>query len=567
MSVLDRLLTNDAKRAFSKLVVSQLGKFTAAAGQSQTERQRSETRWRGASQVLRSLATWLPILGSGRTDLPKYERDRMAARSYDAYRNHMIARAAITRARTCVVGTGLMMFPSPDAKTLGITEQEAEDLSAEIAAEWHLYYDNPSEVDLEATLDGAGLQALAFVTSLLSGDAWALTPFKERPGGIYGLKIQLVDPARVCNLSNQPDTQVLQDGVEITLDGEPVAIHVRSRHPDDRISGVADEWVRREIFSHTGERRILQVWSDKDRIGATRGPPYLAPILEPLQTLEQYSRAELMAAVISSMFTVFIEKELKEVDERGNPVAFIQGQPSRNETATTGLALAPAAVLDLAPGEKATFANPSRPNANYDPFFTAIVTQIGAALEQPIDELLLRYNSSYSAARAAMLQAWRFYTSRRWTLVQQFCQPHYCLWFQEAVARGRIKATNFSDPTRRAAYTQAIWIGPARGAMDEKQEAEAAKTRIDAGVSNETIETLQLMGEPWTRVYQQRLREIKRRKADGAELGPAPGQAAQPGQKPQGPNQGAKPPTVPANAPPADQQQTQDPPSAEDVTP
>lgn len=526
MSVVDKLLTGRAKRAFSNLVAKELSKFEAS--QTAVDRQRSETRWRGASQFLRSLASWMPTLGSGRTDLPRHERERMAARSYDAYRNHMVARAAITRCRTSVVGTGLMMVPSVDAATLGMSEEAAEELNARIAAEWHLYYDNPNEVDIEATLDGSGHQSLAFVTALLAGDVWALTPFKERVGGIYGLKIQLIDPARVSNPNNMPDTQTLQDGVEITLDGEPVAIHIRNRHPDDRIAGVLDSWVRRRIFADTGERRVLQIWNDKDRIGATRGAPYLAPILEPLQTLEQYSRAELLAAVVSAMFTIFVKKEQQTVDERGDPIPVIQGNTAASE-ASTGISLAPAAVIDLAPGEDIAQANPARPNANYDPFFLAMVTQIGAALELPIDELLLRYNSSYSAARAAMLQAWRFYTMRRWWLVQQFCQPHYALWFQEAVARGRIPATNFSDPIRRAAYTQAIWVGPARGAMDETQEATAAGKRIDIGVSNETIETMQLMGEPWLGVYQQRLRELKRRRADGTQLAPAPGQAAPPG--------------------------------------
>ena len=91
---------------------------------------------------------------------------------------------------------------------------------------------------------------------------------------------------------------------------------------------------------------------------------------------------------------------------------------------------------------------------------------MAAALELPIDELLLRYNASYSAARAAMLQAWRFFMMRRWQLVQQLCTPIYRLWFDEAVARGRIPAVDYADPIRRAAYTNALWVGPARGSMD-----------------------------------------------------------------------------------------------------
>lgn len=522
-------------------VLNDLQQKQIQASASDMRPQRSETRWRGASTILRSLASWVPILGSGRSDTPKRERDRLAARAYDAYRNHMIARAAITRMRTSIVGTGLICNPNVDAQALGITDDQADELNAAIASEWTMYYDNPREVDLESTMDGSGLQSLALISALLPGDCWALTPYKEREGCVYGLKVQLIDGARVSNPNDGPDTSTLQDGVELSADGEPMAIHVRSRHPDDKTyTGTPETWARRSIWgTESGIRRIFQVWADRDRIGTTRGVSFLAPIVEPLQTLEQYSRAELMAAVISAMFTVFIKKTAELTDDKGNPLAPIQGQtvnPSKGEA--VGMNLGYGAVLDMGIGEEAQFANPTRPNSNYDPFFMSVVGQIGAALEIPRDVLLMQYNTSYSAARAAMLEGWRMFQMRRWWLVQQFCQPHYQLWFDELVARGRIPGiTNYADPKRRAAYTQAVWIGPARGSMDEGQEANAAKTRIESGLSNESIEVPQMTGESWLTVYRQRLRERRRRERDGMVLGPSPGQAAAPGSSGQNPAQ------------------------------
>lgn len=538
--------------AINQLRMSELAQLQAS---STIERQRSETFHRGASQTLRSMASWTPRLGSGRNDTPKAERDRLAARSYDAWRNHNVARAITGRFRTNVVGTGLQYHSAVDADVLGISEDQAHELNTIINAEFGLYYNNPMEVDIEATLDGPGLQALGFLSAMLGGDCFALTPFKERPGCIYGTKIQLIDGARVCNQNDLPDTPTLQDGVEITRDGEPIAIHIRRRHPGERITMAAidaDQWDRREIFGlETGQRRIFQLWQDKDRIGTTRGVPLLAPILEPLQQLEQYTRAELMAAVVSAMFTVFIKKEVNQTDARGEPIPIVYGNTAKGEAA--GLALGFGAVMDMAPGETAEFADPSRPSSKFDPFFLAMVKCMSAALELPVDEVLLAYTDSYSAARAAMLQAWRVYEMRRWWLVQQFCQPHFALWFDEAVARGRISVTDYADPRRRAAYQTGIWQGPARGAMDETQEANASKMRIDAGISNETIEASRSMGEPWINIYRQRLRELKRRKADGAELGPAPGQAAGPGTDPAAdPNDRRKPPPG-TREPPADE--------------
>ena len=224
-----------------------------------------------------------------------------------------------------------------------------------------------------------------------------------------------------------------------------------------------------------------------------------------------------MAAVVSAMFTVFIEKSGEFDDEKMNLASLVNGGEGASTDDDDGgdIQLGEGAIIDLGRGEKATTVNPGRPNAQFDPFFMAVVKEIGAALELPAEEILLFYSSSYSAARAAMLQAWRFYSLRRWWLTCDFCQPSRELIIDEAVARGLIDLPGYADPLKRKAYCQALWIGPARGAIDELKEANAAGKRIEIGVSNETLETAAMTGEPWQQVYRQRAREIDQRRQDG----------------------------------------------------
>ena len=47
------------------------------------------------------------------------------------------------------------------------------------------------------------------------------------------------------------------------------------------------------------------------------------------------------------------------------------------------------------------------------------------------------------------------------------------------------------------------------------KEANAAGKRIDIGISNETLETAAMTGEPWQQVYRQRVREVTQRRKDG----------------------------------------------------
>lgn len=514
----ERGLKRDIARAQSTVV---------SAASSLTSGNRSETPHRGASRVLRSLASWVPGLKTPWNDLPRTDRRTMVARSYDAYRNHMIARAAITRPRTNIVGTGLIPHAAVDADVLRISEDEADELNLIINSEWATWADNPAECDVEATLDFAGNTSLALLSSMLSGDCFALTPYVQRPMGLWELKVQLVDASRVSNPMEAPDTPNLIDGVEMDNLGFPYRYWIRRRHPSDTLDPMgAMHWDPVDVFGRReGRRRVMHVWNDKDRIGMVRGAPFLGPILEPLQQLESYGRAELMAAVVSSLFTVFLKKERESTSELGAPMsAFTGEEEGDDDDQPSSLEMGPANILDLEPGTEPVFANPARPSAKFDPFFMAVVRQMGAALEMPGEELLLIYNESYSAARAAMLQAYRFYTMRRWWLVQQFCAPIRLLWFDEAVARGRIPVKGYADPKRRAAYAHALWVGPARGAMDELKEAQAAEKRIQIGVSNETIETAAMTGEDWRDVQRTRARELKRRKAegmDGAEPAPA----------------------------------------------
>lgn len=478
----------------------EMGRVTASETQ--------ETRWRGASRVLRSMVSWLPGIGSAAADLPAQEQRTLRARSRDAMRNQPIGRAALMRCRTNIVGTGLMCRPNVDAQALGIDEAEAERLNGLLRGAFDRWAEDPVECDWEATLDFYGLQALSLLSAMASGDCFVITPQQKRMGGVTELKLQLVEADRVSNPNGESNRRDRHDGIELR-DGVPIGCWIRSTHPGDATSVELPKWTYYAYFGETtGRRRVLHVWNDKERPEQVRGAPYLAPILEPLKQLERYGGAELMAAVVSAMLTVFIERD-KDLAENGDV------PPLGEADAAGNIQLGNAAVVDLLPGERANLANPTRPNANFDPFFIAWAKQCGAALELPADELLLQYNDSYAAARAAMLQAYRFYTMRRWGHVQQFCQPVYALAIDEEVAAGRIALPGYGDPVRRRAYLRSIWIGPSKGAMDELKEAQAAGKRIEIGVSNEAMETAAMMGEDWNAVYRQRRHEIETRRKDG----------------------------------------------------
>ena len=102
-------------------------------------------------------------------------------------------------------------------------------------------------------------------------------------------------------------------------------------------------------------------------------------------------------------------------------------------------------VIHLAENEDIKFGNPSMPVTGFDAFVKSFCQQIGASVGIPYEVLLKEFNSSYSASRAALLEAWEEFKMRRSWFVADFCQPVYEVWLAESVARGRLKAPGFFD--------------------------------------------------------------------------------------------------------------------------
>ena len=103
---------------------------------------------------------------------------------------------------------------------------------------------------------------------------------------------------------------------------------------------------------------------------------------------------------------------------------------------------------------------------------TAIVRQIGIALEIPFEVLTKHFTASFSASRAALEMAWQFFSKRRFWLANRFCQPTYEWVIAEAVASGLLPAPGFFDnPLIRRAYLGAEWVGPARISLDPMKDA------------------------------------------------------------------------------------------------
>lgn len=468
----------------------------------------------GGSRSRRSLSTFTPHGDSADAALLP-DLDILRARSRDLCRNSPLAGGAVSTVVTSVVGPGLTLKSSIYRDYLGLTDKEADAWEAEAERLWCAWSES-SECDATRTQTFAELQELVFRATLESGDVFTLLPYIERHGSPFGLKIKVIEADRISNKGGAMDTPKQAGGVELDEHGAPKAYHILRGHPGD-LNRISREWDVVPAFgASTGRRNVLHHFNRR-RPGQTRGIPYLAPVIESLKQISDYTEAELMAAVVSGMFTVFIKTE----DGDANLGVMAPSSETGGSASDEDYKLANGAIVGLARGESIETANPGRPNAAFDPFVTSILRQIGVGLEIPYELLIKHFQSSYTAARAAMMEAWRAFKMRRAWLVGSFNQPVYEAFLYEMVARGALPAPGFlDDPLVRHAYCGALWNGRPMGHMQPLQEANAIAARIEAGISNREIETAEYSGNDWEDVHQQAAKEQKMREADG--LNPAP---------------------------------------------
>ena len=490
--------------------------------------------------------------GSAHEDID-FHNFTMRQRARMLYMAAPMATSAIKTNRTNVIGVGLRLKSRIDREVLRLTPDQAEKWQKDTEREFSLWASDKRACDATGMNNFYGLQQLALVSWLLSGDCIGIVK-QRKPTRLlpYSLRVHLIEADRIATPTgsglgtsllyttgkNADNGNTIYDGVEVDKDGMVVAYHIRSTYPFELGAPLRTEWARVLAYQeHTGLPNVLHV-IDTERPDQYRGVSYLAQVIEPLLQLRRYTESELMAAVIESFFTAFIKTDAPTEDMPFNEVNEDAEREPRNPNDYN---MGPGQVNMMNPGEDVVFAEPKHPNGSFDKFAEAISSQVGAALEIPADLLLKKFNASYSASRAALLEAWKAFKMRREWLADDFCRPLYEIWMSEAVARGRIYAPGFfNNPAIHAAYLGSEWLGPSQGQLDPVKEITAEILACSEGFSTHEQSTIRLNGGQWDSNVEQLQRENE--KLDGQS--PDPHQSGGTGETQEGaqePQEGEEP--------------------------
>lgn len=480
-----------------------------------------------ASVSSQEIGDWFPNLRSPDTEINR-DRNRIVARARDLIRNDGWGTGSVNRILDNAVGNQFRLVSRPDYLALQTANKAfdavwANEYSSAVEANWRMWADDPARY-CDAARSQTFVQILrtALRHKLIDGDALAVLLWMPEFVGEYGARnatvIQLVDPDRLSTPMEGPDTASIRGGVEIDALGAPIAYHIRRAYPFDYYHALESmQWDRVPRTTPWGRPVVVHDF-DRERAGQNRGVSLYAPILARFKMLTKYDGAELQQAILQTIFGTFIESPF----DSGQIANALQDPDDAELSAyqrlrsdfheTKPLTLNGARIPTMAPGETIKTVSPTRPGTQFENFEHAMLRNVAAALGLSAAQVTQDWSrTTYSSARAELLDSWKTLVRRRADFADGFATPIYTGWLEEQHDKGRVPlpqgAPSFA--AFRPAYTRCRWNGPGRGWVDPVKERQGEVLGLDAGFATLEQVCAEMNGADWREQLEQRALEVK----------------------------------------------------------
>jgi capsid protein len=417
---------------------------------------------------------------------------RVRARSWQLYLESEIAQTVINPYIRWVVGNGLRCQPEPDQRILqqeGINFSNDNDFINTVESRYKLWsksrYSDYAQMSSFNKITGE-----AYKHALIGGDALLIhRVIKAR------VNTQLIDGYHICtpysgafqreaiNRGNK-----IQDGIEIAPNGEHIAYYIYD---------VTGEFRRvPRIGARSGRVIATLIYGNKYRINNVRGVPILIAVMETLKKLDRYKEATVGSAEERAKIAYFIEHGTTSTGENPLGAKLLQSlnmgtgeapeskTTSAYEDAATKIAISTHKQVHNLPIDATIKSLEAKNELYFKEFFEANIHIICSTIGIPYEVAMMRFDSNYSASRAA-IKDWEYSVkTARVNISEQINQPFYNLWLELEILNNKIQAPGYIESYDRdnlmaiEAYQNCRWIGESIPHIDPLKEVLAERKKL-----------------------------------------------------------------------------------------
>lgn len=429
---------------------------------------------------------------------------QLSQRSWQLYLESEVCHMVFRRYANWVIGTGLKLQAEPQKDILkdeGITINP-ETFNKRIESRWKVF--SNSKVS-----DYANLQSLnsiakeAFINSKVCGDVLVvLRIVKDK------VQVQLIDGMHLSTPANTTfngkdymyGKNRVRNGVEIDATGQHIAYHVRDGYLNTK---------RIEARDKSGLLRAYLVYGLEYRIDTVRGIPLVTAVMESAKKMERYKEATIGSAeerqkiayqVVHNQHSDGENPVLPQIARAtgvgngistGEPITAQGERLARTVAATTNKQ-----AYNMPIGSEMRILE-SKNELYFKDFFTVNINLVCATIGIPPEVALSKYDSNFSASRAALKDWEHTLLVERKDFADQFYQPIYNLWLHLQVLLNKISAPGYlsalsqNDWMVTEAYRFARFVGANVPHIDPLKEVAAERAKLGSSGAHIPLTTVE----------------------------------------------------------------------------
>ncbi|HAU05688.1 MAG TPA: phage portal protein [Pseudoalteromonas shioyasakiensis] len=470
------------------------------------------------------LSEWTPQLSTEDAALLP-TLDLSNARSDDLVRNNAYASNGLRLHLDNIVGNIFKLDWQPMWRRLGWSESEFMAVKTDVESAWlEFAEDERCYIDAEQKRTFTMLIRAGITQHFNYGDVMCASEWIPRRHSDYSTAIKMISPKRVRNPANVTDYDAkIKGGIKHGKHGNSVGFYVADTSRNMPF-GIIDHNVR-YIPKETwwGRRKFIHIFDARDD-GQSRGSNTLMTIMSQMHMLDKLQQTKLQNAIVNAMYAATIESEL-DSEQAFN---FITGGEEAQKNLWNWLGsvnkyhkganirMNGVKIPHLLPGESLNLKTPANADNGYAQLENSFLQYMSAGTGVSLEQFTHNFqNSSYSGARAALNESYRYFMGDRKFIASRQGTAIFSLWFEEAIAKGIVKlprGTNFWQA--RSALCRCNWIGSGRLSIDGIKEVKESILLIESGLSTYQKELAKL-GEDYIDIFEQQMREVQLRKDKG----------------------------------------------------